>query len=96
MFALVREHAIFTPTGESTMTMPGFSAEASLGHLHTRDSAAPGDGPVHAGTVVPQFCYCDCRLRRICLPIGGIWHCFYLRYCIPHGNCPPGYCQSGF
>jgi hypothetical protein len=30
------------------------------------------------------------------LPIGGISRCFYVQYCIPHGNCPPGYCQSGF
>jgi hypothetical protein len=78
------------------MTMPGFSAEASLGRPHTDHRTTVGERQMHAGLVAPQFCFCECRLRRICLPIGGVWRCFYVRYCIPHGNCPPGYCQSGF
>jgi len=78
------------------MTMPGFSAEASLGGPRTNYHATLDEGQVRARVVAPQFCFCDCRLRRICFPIGGIRRCFYVPYCIPHGDCPPGYCKSGF
>jgi len=78
------------------MSMPGFSAEASLHGPNTDYRAMAEERQIYAGFVTPQFCYCECQLRRICLPIGGVWRCFWVKYCTPHGNCPPGYCQSGF
>ena len=74
------------------MSTPGFTAEASLQDVGPRDIAArsKADGK----RVVPQFCWCDCRLVRTCinLPPLGVPKCFYREVCIPHGNCPPGYC----
>jgi hypothetical protein len=78
------------------MTMPGFSAEAPLSGPHTGYRPAANEKRVPVRLVSPQFCYCECGLRQLCFPIGGVWRCFYVPYCIPRGNCPPGYCQSGF
>ena len=78
------------------MSMPGFFADASLSGPHADYHSMTDERQIGAELVTPHFCFCECRLRRICLPIGGVWRCFYVQYCIPHGNCPPGYCQSGF
>jgi hypothetical protein len=77
------------------MPMPGFSADASLGVPRAQYHGVAGRSQVQAGTIVPQFCYCECWLQRICFPFGGVGHCYYVPRCIAHGNCPPGYC-GGF
>jgi hypothetical protein len=48
-------------------------------------------------TIVPAFCYCDCRLIRTCIPIGpaGVPFCYYRQLCVPRGHCPPNYCSPG-
>jgi len=61
------------------MSMPGFFAEASLGGPHTDYRAMADERHMGAELVTPQFCFCECRLRRICLPIGGVSRCFYVQ-----------------
>jgi hypothetical protein len=77
------------------MTMPGFSAEASLSGPHTGYRPAANEKRVPVRLVSPQFCYCQCYLRRICFG-WPIYQCVVYRYCIPIGDCPPGYCHSDF
>ena len=76
------------------MTMPGFTAEASLNaNARSYVTSAFPQSAAGRGTVVPQFCYCSCQLRRFCfLAPPGVPICYWINYCVPHGNCPPGYC----
>jgi hypothetical protein len=78
------------------MHMPGFTAEVSLSSVQERYHAlAPR--PPESQAVIPQFCYCDCRLYQFCIPLPpyGIPFCYYREFCIPRGHCPPGYCRTG-
>ena len=76
------------------MSLPGFTAESALAKPSAGYRAAASVS-LGARSIIPQFCYCQCWLQRICIPIGNVWRCYYVSHCIPHGNCPPGYCQSG-
>jgi hypothetical protein len=79
------------------MNLPRFTAEASLPEATKRYLGLGPDAADKQPTVIPQFCYCDCRLIRYCIPRPpyGIPVCFYRQLCIPRGNCPPGYCARG-
>jgi hypothetical protein len=78
------------------MKIPGFGADASLNQARPHYAAALAVAKADRQKVIPQFCWCDCRLYRFCihLPPYGIPYCYYREYCIPHGNCPPGYCGA--
>ena len=77
------------------MRMPGFTAETSI--KESREYFLTR-APVQTDSrgVIPQFCYCECRLYRTCfrIPPDGFPFCFVQEFCIPHGNCPPGYCKG--
>ena len=76
------------------MNMPGFTAEASVSKAGDRHLTVAVNRP-NSPSVIAQFCYCECRLYRTCIPIPplGVPICFYREVCIPHGTCPPGYCR---
>ena len=48
------------------MSMPGFFAEASLSGPHTDYRSMTDERQIDTKLVTPQFCFCECRLRRIC------------------------------
>lgn len=75
------------------MALPGFTAADSLRPSSVRHRCS-GFSCAEQQSVLPQFCTCQCYLRRVCIPINATWHCYYIRYCVPVGTCPPGYCQS--
>jgi hypothetical protein len=75
------------------MNLPGFTAEIAAANP-LRDIYRASFGEPLENAIVPQFCYCDCRLYQTCIPSVWGYLCIYRQFCLPRGSCPPGYCGT--